>query len=419
MDMKKSLKKEEFLSSNIFNSKKGLSIMIGYVLLITFAIIIAAIVYNWIVTYVPRDSLKCPEGVSVFAEEALCLLTNFELTLKNNGRFDIAGYFIHATNKTGQELATIDLSQYLIEGANAMSNSIIFIWNENAMKPNDEKKVIFEMPTEINSFEVIPVRFQVENNKKRFVTCSDAKVKEMISCDLCKDTCGTFGYECGTWTICDVETICLPDCDAEAGEVCTADGFCVLIEECYDTCLSLEYECGIHTLCGEIVDCNGCPIGPPLLVCNNLHQCELACGNGVIDAGEECDDGRTDDGDGCSSTCVIETPGWTCIGEPSVCSYCNNDYVCDASEDCLCSDCDNKRNGCALGFTCQGGTCLPAIPIDSCKSYCFSLNIGYDPITSSCAQNCGGSCPGTCEPDGIASEFCASPTIYCCCVPYA
>ena len=30
------------------------------------------------------------------------------------------------------------------------------------------------------------------------------------------------------------------------------------------------------------------------------------CGNGTVEAGEECDDGNTNDGDGCSSTCQIE-----------------------------------------------------------------------------------------------------------------
>ena len=32
------------------------------------------------------------------------------------------------------------------------------------------------------------------------------------------------------------------------------------------------------------------------------------CGNGVIEGSEECDDGNTQDGDGCSSTCKIEEP---------------------------------------------------------------------------------------------------------------
>ena len=32
------------------------------------------------------------------------------------------------------------------------------------------------------------------------------------------------------------------------------------------------------------------------------------CGNGVLETGEQCDDGNTDSGDGCSSTCRIESP---------------------------------------------------------------------------------------------------------------
>ena len=32
-----------------------------------------------------------------------------------------------------------------------------------------------------------------------------------------------------------------------------------------------------------------------------------ACGNGVLDPGEACDDGNTASGDGCSATCTIES----------------------------------------------------------------------------------------------------------------
>jgi uncharacterized repeat protein (TIGR01451 family) len=42
------------------------------------------------------------------------------------------------------------------------------------------------------------------------------------------------------------------------------------------------------------------------------------CGNGLIEGAEECDDGGRVSGDGCSSACLVE-PGWTCVGEPSVC----------------------------------------------------------------------------------------------------
>jgi cysteine-rich repeat protein len=44
------------------------------------------------------------------------------------------------------------------------------------------------------------------------------------------------------------------------------------------------------------------------------------CGNGLIEEGwENCDDGNSTSGDGCADWCQIE-PGWTCEGEPSVCT---------------------------------------------------------------------------------------------------
>lgn len=57
------------------------------------------------------------------------------------------------------------------------------------------------------------------------------------------------------------------------------------------------------------------------------------CGNGIIEEGEECDDGNLMDGDGCSPECKVE-PGWSCSGEPSVCvNLCGNN-VLDPGEQC-------------------------------------------------------------------------------------
>jgi cysteine-rich repeat protein len=46
---------------------------------------------------------------------------------------------------------------------------------------------------------------------------------------------------------------------------------------------------------------------------------DIVCGDGTLQGAESCDDGNTDNNDGCSSTCAVES-GWNCIGEPSVCT---------------------------------------------------------------------------------------------------
>ncbi len=45
---------------------------------------------------------------------------------------------------------------------------------------------------------------------------------------------------------------------------------------------------------------------------------DVVCGDGVTEGEEACDDGNTDDGDGCSSACLQED-GFICRDEPSIC----------------------------------------------------------------------------------------------------
>jgi fibro-slime domain-containing protein len=62
--------------------------------------------------------------------------------------------------------------------------------------------------------------------------------------------------------------------------------------------------------------CSGiCQIEPgytcPTVGAPCLYTVPVICGNGIIEGNEQCDDGNTADGDGCSMTCQVE-PGWSC-----------------------------------------------------------------------------------------------------------
>ncbi len=57
------------------------------------------------------------------------------------------------------------------------------------------------------------------------------------------------------------------------------------------------------------------------------------CGNGMMDAGEACDDGNTESDDGCSDACALET-GYTCEGTPSECAPECGDGMIIAPEEC-------------------------------------------------------------------------------------
>lgn len=238
------------LQDEMIKNKKGVSIMIGYVLLLVFAVVMGVITFAWLKSYVPAEALNCPEGVSIFINEATFNDSTSELNLSlvNNGRFDIAGYFIHAS-VSEQDLPTIDLSSYLNEGFSGkkFGNSVIigdadilFGQEGNLFEAGDREKNIFNIPPEITkiySIRITPTRFQEEKGRQRFVSCGDAKVQQQLatvplvcipSCtgkacgsDGCGGSCGS----CNSSFFCDasgqcVSTICVPAQNATLPELC-------------------------------------------------------------------------------------------------------------------------------------------------------------------------------------------------------
>lgn len=170
-------------------NKRAISSIIGYVLLVTFGLIMAVIAYNYLRTYVPKDLVECPDGTSVFIKDYTCNGNDLQITIKNNGKFNYAGYYIHAANTTDQKIATINLANYFTgssddQGRNVSGTYIMFaLADDNEMIPQKELIHTFTLPHDIEILELTPVRYQQEGATMRFVSCSGSKTREEISCN--------------------------------------------------------------------------------------------------------------------------------------------------------------------------------------------------------------------------------------------
>lgn len=173
----------------IKRNKRGVSVLIGYALLIAFAITTSIVTYNWMKTYVPTDILDCPEGVSVLVKDITCSTVDgkyqIDLTIENTGRFDLAGYFIYASNDTNGTLVTIDLTKSLTSGGNNITGAVLFLsTQDNSFEiSGGDKSNRFVTKENITSVEITPVRFVEENGKMRFASCGDANVREFVRCE--------------------------------------------------------------------------------------------------------------------------------------------------------------------------------------------------------------------------------------------
>lgn len=169
---------------------KALSLMVGYVLLVVFALVLGVIVYNFLKTYVPQDEINCPDGTSILIEsyDYDCVSNVLIFDIANNGRFDIDGYFIYATDDPNQGVATVVISQNNSDEYSKIGDLEIKLGGytiRNEFSPGDketERYTLEGTADQIYSIEILPVREQTENRRKLLVACKDARIKKEITC---------------------------------------------------------------------------------------------------------------------------------------------------------------------------------------------------------------------------------------------
>jgi len=178
--------------------KKAVSVMVGYVLLIAAAVVMGTIVYSTLKTYVPIEPPSCPGDTSVFIQNFECGdFRSIDITLKNNGKFNLAGYHVYISGEENAEIASFDLSPNIESGGISAGGAVMLVAGaDNPFSPGEEIRSTFNLDGfdgEVTLIEVIPSRFEEIEGRTTFVSCGNAKVQERISncvIETCLDTDG-------------------------------------------------------------------------------------------------------------------------------------------------------------------------------------------------------------------------------------
>jgi len=153
------------------SDKRGVSEVIGYVLLIVMVIALSFIVYKWMASYIPKDYDKCADDVSIFVKDKQCQLGKLLLILENNGLFNIDGYYAKATTSQEQEVATLSLFE------NEGEEYVI-----SPLKPGEVSEKTLSVAGEgtytIYSIEIMSVVLDEKTNEP--LVCGNSKIKEKI-----------------------------------------------------------------------------------------------------------------------------------------------------------------------------------------------------------------------------------------------
>lgn len=102
------------------NNKKGVSLMVGYALLVVIAIALGALVYPYLKARLPAETVECPADLSISIEEAICNRADWTLSLVmlNRGLFNITGAYIRFadSSKSVRPQINKDKELYLSSG---------------------------------------------------------------------------------------------------------------------------------------------------------------------------------------------------------------------------------------------------------------------------------------------------------------
>ncbi len=170
----------------IKNKKKGISLMISYVLLISIVIALSIGVFAWMKVIIKdvEPSVDCKEGTSIILEDKECSgegigMANLRLNLKNNGKFSIDGVIV-AVSEDVDKAPVI----YLLPTDSPAETSAGISYFTDGLKPGEVKSVEFlnrgiGKADIIENVRVIQIQPFIKPKGEKIV-CKDAIIRQNI-----------------------------------------------------------------------------------------------------------------------------------------------------------------------------------------------------------------------------------------------
>jgi hypothetical protein len=162
------------------NNKKGVSLMIGYVILISLAIGLSLGVFYYLKLYLPTEEPKCPSDVSLSVDEVNCVSIgsnyNVDINISNRGLFNVDSAFIKIGDRNRVFKENLNNANNRWDGSDLCDNGLV-------LKPGEKYCGTFEYKpgNSIISSQELSVEPIIWIDNKQ-VICTNAVLKKNIEC---------------------------------------------------------------------------------------------------------------------------------------------------------------------------------------------------------------------------------------------
>ena len=144
-------------------NKRGISVIVAYVLLVSIAIALSSLVFTWLRFYAsPEAGEKCPDGVSLIIKDYKCENLFLDITLENKGLFSVDRFILRINDRVGADAGIYGLKEGLV-GLNLVPG------NETNKRYSFSDFEVGRTLSDITFVEVQPV---IENDEGDLVYCS-------------------------------------------------------------------------------------------------------------------------------------------------------------------------------------------------------------------------------------------------------